>query len=83
MNESETHEMVESILHDLNEHAKDRPFLNVQDIMHYLSCDEEIVYNWTKRVDPKRRPFRIIVGKEIRFPKKAFARWLIEEQGRI
>jgi len=33
-----------------------------------------------KRSDPKKRPPKLIVGKEVRFPKREFMRWLVQEQ---
>jgi predicted DNA-binding transcriptional regulator AlpA len=73
--------MTQSILQEMNELFQGRAFLSVEDITQLLNCSEQVIYNWTKRADPKKRPPRVIVGKSIRFPKRDFARWLVEEQG--
>lgn len=75
--------MIETILQDLNEVFQGKAFLTVQDVMQLLDCSEDVVYNWTKRSNPKLRPPRVIAGKAIRFPKREFARWLAEEQGTV
>ncbi len=70
----------DSLLKEIDEIFKGKLFLTIQDIMALLSCDENTIYNWTKRSNPSRRPPRIIVGRELRFPKKAFLQWLLQEQ---
>jgi excisionase family DNA binding protein len=75
--------MGDSILEELNEIFKGQAFLTVENIATLLNCPEQVIYNWTKRSDPKRRPPRIIVGKSIRFPKRDFAKWLAAEQSAV
>jgi predicted DNA-binding transcriptional regulator AlpA len=58
-----------------------KAFLTLADVTEVLQCEEQVIYNWSKRADPRKRPPRIIVGREIRFPKKEFAKWLAHEQG--
>ena len=55
-------------------------FLTLEDVANLLSCSPKVIYNWTKRSNPIRRPPRLLVGKELRFPKREFVRWLSEEQ---
>ena len=75
--------MIDSILEEVDQAFQGRAFLTVEDIAQLLSCSEQVVYNWTKRADPKRRPPRVIVGKSIRFPKRKFAQWLLNEQSAV
>ena len=72
--------MLETIMNECDEVFKGKLFLTVEDIMGLLGCDEKTIYNWTKRSNPNRRPPRIIVGKELRFPKKPFLKWLVDDQ---
>jgi hypothetical protein len=58
----------------------DKPLLRIEDVSDLLECDARVIMNWTKRIDPKRRPPRLLVGKEIRFPTRAFCIWLSHEQ---
>ena len=69
-----------SILSEVEELFKGKVFLSVDDIAVLLGCDPQIVHNWTKRPDPRKRPPRILVGKELRFPRRDFVRWLLAEQ---
>lgn len=55
--------------------------LTVQEVAQFLDCNPDIIYNWIKRSDPAKRPPKLIVGKEVRFPKREFLRWLVQEQG--
>lgn len=73
--------MTEGMLQIFDELFPKKAFLTVEDVMSVLQCGDHVVYNWSKRSDPRKRPPRIIVGKEIRFPKKEFAKWLAVEQG--
>lgn len=59
----------------------EQAFLTVEEVAKLMRCSPDVVYNWTRRSDPKRRPPRLPVGKEIRFPKKSLAQWLAEEVG--
>lgn len=72
--------MIESLRQEIDQRFSGKGFLTTEDICTFLSCDEAVVYNWNKRVDPRRRPPRIQVGKELRFPKYEFVKWLAEEQ---
>ena len=75
--------MLDSIIEELSEKYKEKSFLSLGDVCDLLGCERNAVYNWTKRADPQRRPPRILVGREIRFPKKEFLKWLCREQGDI
>lgn len=59
----------------------DRYLLTIQDVCHLLHCTPKVVYNWSRRLDPKRRPPRFLVGREVRFDKYQLADWLNREQG--
>jgi predicted DNA-binding transcriptional regulator AlpA len=58
----------------------EKAFLSMNDVCELLACSPTVIYNWVKRADPKRRPPRIVIGREVRFPKGEFLRWLAEEQ---
>jgi hypothetical protein len=55
--------------------------LTLQEVADFLQCEPRIIQNWTRRADAKRRPPRITVGKELRFPKREFLSWLAQDQG--
>jgi hypothetical protein len=74
--------MFEALLEDLESVFPGKNLLSAQDICQYLGCDMAVVYNWNKRQNPARRPPSLQVGKELRFQKRLFARWLAAEQGR-
>ena len=57
-------------------------FLSVQAICEFLGCEMQVVYNWNKRADRSKRPPVLQVGKQLRFNKRSFARWLASEQSR-
>jgi NADPH-dependent ferric siderophore reductase len=72
--------MMEVFLEELDRQFPNRTFVTVQEIADFLTCETVVIYNWNKRNDPKRRPPAISVGRELRFPKRLFAKWLAEEQ---
>lgn len=72
--------MVEALIEELERSFPGKAVLTVSDVCQFLGCSEKVIYNWTKRSDSRRRPPRIIVGKEIRFPKRPFINWLATEQ---
>ena len=74
--------MYEAILEDLELAFPGKALITAQEVCEYLGCDMTVVYNWNKRSSPNRRPPSISVGKELRFQKRLFARWLAAEQGR-
>lgn len=71
--------MYESLLQDADQLYAKKAFLTLEEVATLLNCDEQVIYNWSKRLDHKRRPPRLMVGKSIRFPKKDFIRWLADE----
>lgn len=71
--------MFESLLQEVNEQYQNKAFLTMEEVAQFLNCGEQVIYNWSKRPDPKRRPPRLMVGKSIRFPKRDFVRWLADE----
>lgn len=73
--------MTESIFEDLDQNLRQKAMLTVSDIAKILDCPEVVVYNWNKRPEKDRRPPSLRVGKELRFPKREFFRWLAKENG--
>ena len=72
--------MTEALLEDLEKAFPGKSLLTVSDICQFLGCSQKVVYNWMKRSDPGRRPPRLKVGQEIKFPRLAFVQWLAKEQ---
>ena len=68
------------LLQEIDSLFPDKVFLTLAEVANLLNCPDKVIYNWTKRSNPKKRPPRIIVGKELRFPKRELARWLMQEQ---
>ena len=73
--------MFESLLLELERHCPNSALLTIDDVASFLACDKKVIYNWGKRTDPKMRPPRIMVGREVRFPKRDFCQWLAQTQG--
>jgi hypothetical protein len=72
--------MFELILEELDLQFPRQNFLSLQDICRYMGVSESVVYNWNKRRDAKRRPPCLTVGRELRFQKRLFAKFLEAEQ---
>lgn len=72
--------MLNTLLEDVNLLYPGRAFLTVLELADFLACDVKVIYNWTKRTDPKRQPPRLLIGKSLRFPKKEIIKWLAHEQ---
>jgi predicted DNA-binding transcriptional regulator AlpA len=72
--------MSHSILEELEGQFHGKIFLTMQDVVGLLGCSEGTVYNWVRRRNHKRRPPRVVVGREVRFPTKAFLNWLLTVQ---
>lgn len=75
--------MENEIIQELNQKYQNRPFLTLEEVAEVLGCSKKVVYNWTRRTDPKKRPPRLTIGKTVRFPKVAFVQWLIEQQNKL
>ena len=75
--------MYEQLIEELERSFPSKSFLTVDEICTALDCDKQTIYNWSKRQNPKRRPPRIIVGKDVRFPRRPFVLWFAQEQGRV
>jgi len=56
-------------------------FLTPDDLSGVLECERDVIINWTRK-EEKYRPPRIIVGRDIRFPKAEFLDWLMKTQFR-
>jgi hypothetical protein len=74
------HKMSEEIIQELEVRFESKVFLSMEDIVDLLQCKPNVIQNWIKRPDVRKRPPRIMAGKAMRFPKKAFVRRLIAEQ---
>jgi predicted DNA-binding transcriptional regulator AlpA len=74
--------MSDLMLEELSGIFPNKALLTVEEICESLSCDTQTIYNWCKRSNPKRRPPRIIIGNDVKFPKRPFLLWLTTEQGR-
>lgn len=73
---------METLLKDLELATKDKPLLSTEDIATLLGCSVKVIYNWTRRIDPERRPPRVVIGRQVKFPRTEFFRWLVKEQNR-
>jgi predicted DNA-binding transcriptional regulator AlpA len=71
----------EALLEEVNRLYPAKGLLTLDEVCNFLECERQVVYNWSKRSEPKKRPPRILVGREVRFPKKDFVKWLALEQG--
>jgi predicted DNA-binding transcriptional regulator AlpA len=71
----------ELLIQEIEDRFPGQSFLTLEEVAQFMRCGPEVIYNWTKRPNPKRRPPRIPVGKELRFPKRPFAQWLADELG--
>jgi predicted DNA-binding transcriptional regulator AlpA len=66
---------------EVNDLFPNKIYLTLKDVTTLLECSPNVVYNWIKRSDSKKRPPRVFIGTEMRFPKRKFLRWLEQEQG--
>jgi hypothetical protein len=73
----------QTLFQALEEKFPDKQVLTLLDVTTFLECRPDVVRQWTKRMDPKRRPPRLLIGKEMRFLKKEFAGWLAREQASV
>jgi hypothetical protein len=75
-----THAPSSDIMKDFERFCLNKAVLTVEDVAKLLECDPKVIHNWAKRSDPNKRPPRLIIGKEVRFPTKAFCAWLSKTQ---
>ena len=68
--------LVLSILDDLNAQFTNKTLLSHEDLKSFLGCDDSTIYNWSRR---KVQPPRMIVGRTVRYSKRALAQWLATE----
>lgn len=73
--------MSEESLQEIDRIFPNKMYLTMNDVTTLLECTPNVVYNWIKRSDSKKRPPRVFVGTEMRFPKYKFIQWLEREQG--
>jgi excisionase family DNA binding protein len=74
--------MTESLIKDMELTLKDKPLLSIEDVAQLMGCSIKVVYNWTRRNDPLKRPPRLVIGRTVRFPRTEFIQWLVREQSR-
>ena len=74
--------MYQSLLESADLRFPNKAVLTAEEIAQILECEAQIIYNWVRRSDRSRRPPRLIVGKDVRFPKRDFFKWLAEDQER-
>jgi hypothetical protein len=74
--------MLEALIQIAEKIFPEKELLTKEEVAKILNCDAKIVQNWVKRTDPARRPPRLILGTDIRFPKRELMRWVVENQGR-
>jgi excisionase family DNA binding protein len=74
--------MTESLIKDIEAVFKEKPLLTMEDIATVFGCTKKVVYNWTRRSEISRRPPRVVIGRQVRFPRTEFIQWLVREQGR-
>lgn len=74
--------MFETLLELADRLFPDRPLLTKEEVAQILGCNPKVVAHWVKRNQADKRPPRLILGSEIRFPKREMMRWVVESQGR-
>ena len=72
--------MYESLLDEANRLFPNKGVLSIEEIAQVLDCETVVIYNWTRRSNPDRRPPRLLIGRGFRFTKKEFFKWLSEIQ---
>ncbi len=72
--------MYETLVAEFEDLFPKRAFLTKAEICEVLSCLPRVVESWCERTDPARRPPRLVIGREVRFPKRDFVKWLVREQ---
>jgi hypothetical protein len=74
--------MLEALIEMAERLFPDKPLLTKEEVAQILCCEPKVVAHWSKRNDADKRPPRLILGSEIRFPKREMMRWVVENQGR-
>ena len=74
--------MLEALLAVADHLFPHREMLSKEDIAKILECDPKVISHWVKRTDPAKRPPRLLLGSDHRFPKREMMRWVVENQGR-
>ena len=70
--------MFEMLLADFESKCQGKIFLTIEEVANVLDCPKRIIYNWTRREDPKLRPPLLQNGKWIRIPVRPFVQWLVQ-----
>ena len=74
--------ILEALLRIARERFPDRQLIGVEELAAIFECEPKIVQNWLRRSTPDRRPPRIKLGNQFRFPRDEVVRWVIETQSR-
>jgi len=74
--------MLEALISMADRLFPDKELLSKEEIAQILGCQPKVVAHWSKRNQADKRPPRLILGSEIRFPKREMMRWVVESQGR-
>lgn len=74
--------MFESLLILANQLFPNREVLTKEELAQVLECDPKVIYNWVKRQDASKRPPRLLLGNELKYPKREFLKWVVENQTR-
>lgn len=77
---SETSSLFESLIQEVESRFPKKIFLTLEEVVQILDCSKDTVERWAKRSDPAKRPPRVLVGREVRFPKREFVKWLTSQQ---
>ena len=74
--------IVDALIRIARQRFPDRELINATELAQILECEPKVVQNWIRRSTPDRRPPRIKLGGEFRFPIEEVLRWVIEAQAR-
>ena len=74
--------ILDALLRIARERFPDKQLIGTSELAEIFECDIKVVQNWLRRSTPDRRPPRIKLGHEFRFPRDEVVRWVIETQSR-
>ncbi len=72
-------EFIEDYIKEIDASYKDKKYLTVEDLSSILECNKRFIYNVSGRMSVNRRLPKLTIQKRIKFPKKLFYDWLMEE----
>ena len=71
--------MNEKVIQDIESSIRHKLFLSLEEIAEFLGVPEKTVYNWTRRVQAKRRLTKVVVGRHVRVARAELISWLSRE----